>query len=431
MTAPAKAKGILRSRPRYPSASNGGANAGATRSECSPADADTPAPTHADADAAASTRAAPLDRTRRSLADLVKCSTRLSDEASGISEQERGHVVTHGPIQNDNGIQVAGGEESSKNVVDTASPLPILRIAKDGTPHLKAAGATEADDGEPIAVGVLGKEGQQVRFCEYERDDAGGTSGDAASGRERLERRVEAHDEDFDVTDEEEDTDEEESSGGSDHDDEILAELGISEMMFDEEDGTSPEDAREKRVFLVLWDLLARLATPATIELVCRYQGKEYNPPASKISETAPCIDEEKSSAEYNANARSTADIGASRAVALMRMLKMHVSRSFVELQAMCGPKNGGVGAIGQREVEQRLADLVRTFDASARAADLNTKTWKVLTTVLIAIACPSLGTTSSAVDVRVPPSVQRLEMSVEEYRYLTRSLIASLAGTD
>ena len=58
--------------------------------------------------------------------------------------------------------------------------------------------------------------------------------------------------------------------------------------------------------------------------------------------------------------------------------------------------------------------ELVATFDPSAPAANLNTRMWKGLTTMLIEIAFSGKGGNSGAEDV-LSPSVQPLKMTIEE----------------
>mmetsp|Transcript_33962 Transcript_33962/g.71439 ORF Transcript_33962/g.71439 Transcript_33962/m.71439 type:complete len:238 (-) Transcript_33962:138-851(-) len=217
----------------------------------------------------------------------------------------------------------------------------------------------------------------------------------------------------------------------------------------------------EVRSFRTLWDLLTRWATPSTIELVLGYQGKDYEHPAVRMDETTTINDpldssteEEKTNEDFST--RNTVDIGASRLASIMSMLKMNLPRSLSELKKMHnqqrhsnatdpspGQEEGATGGetIDQRKAEQRLADLARTFDSSAPAANLTTKLWRGLTTILIAISFPSLsaldssggGSNGSDVDgdaVVLPPSIRPLQMSAEEYRYLTRSAIGSLSNS-
>mmetsp|Transcript_19792 Transcript_19792/g.41483 ORF Transcript_19792/g.41483 Transcript_19792/m.41483 type:complete len:148 (-) Transcript_19792:279-722(-) len=146
-------------------------------------------------------------------------------------------------------------------------------------------------------------------------------------------------------------------------------------------------------------------------------------------------------------------------------MIKMNTKRSLSELRTLHAHRiddtpttmieNGCAMPIDQRRVEQRLADLVRTFDPTAPAANLNMKLWRGLTIVLIGMVIPSLGGSRGSgsataaftaeskeeeedgasvkedvVELKLPPSIQKLNVSMEEYRYLTTSAIVSLSGS-
>lgn len=126
-------------------------------------------------------------------------------------------------------------------------------------------------------------------------------------------------------------------------------------------------------------------------------------------------------------------------------MIKMHVPRALAELQRI--QQRGEIvvnvnnntsseeknGMSNQKLVEQRLANLVRTFDPSVPAINLNTKLWKGLTTILIAITCPNNSTVLVNDDsiVVLPPSILVLDMTAAEYRYLTCSVYTSLCSVD
>ncbi len=122
-----------------------------------------------------------------------------------------------------------------------------------------------------------------------------------------------------------------------------------------------------------------------------------------------------------------------------MSMLRMHVPRSLAELgrargaSTNAGEDGAGAGVVvvvDRKSADQRLADLVRTFDPAVPAANLSTKMWRGLTTILIAIAFPVDG--SAANDrIAIPPSVLPLDMTVAEYRYLTRSVFTSLSSAE
>jgi hypothetical protein len=141
---------------------------------------------------------------------------------------------------------------------------------------------------------------------------------------------------------------------------------------------------------------------------------------------------------------RNDVDIGASRQAGIMSMLKMHVPRALAELQRIQQrgevilvnnnntareEENNGIG--NQKLVEQRLATLVRTFNPSVPAINLNTKLWKGLTTILIGIAFPNSTVVDDDSIVVLPPSILVLDMTAAEYRYLTCSVYTSLCNVD
>ncbi|KAL3775359.1 hypothetical protein ACHAW5_006501 [Stephanodiscus triporus] len=112
-------------------------------------------------------------------------------------------------------------------------------------------------------------------------------------------------------------------------------------------------------------------------------------------------------------------------------MLKMNVPRSLSELRrARTANARDGVEIIDRKNVEQRLADLVRTFDPAVPAANLSTKMWKGLTTILIVIAFPGEEPATDD-DIKLPPSILPLDITAAEYRYLTRSVFTSLSSME
>ncbi|KAL7532982.1 hypothetical protein ACHAXR_004972 [Thalassiosira sp. AJA248-18] len=437
--------GILRSRPRYSHAANGDVESDAANSDSTPAD--TPATPRIDGNPSSAeklvgkttTIPTPTPSHRgagggnqmiiRSLADLVNSSMNLNAEASGVADSERANVVSHKLI--------------AKKSPKEGENMSIIHISEKGTPYLKDP-TTSHDTSGPEAVGVVGEDGQQVRFCEYDDDDnSGETNNDnTATSRDRLEQRIDIDYENDFVLDEEE-KNENDSDGSSDCDEDILRELGLSELISDEDDAAEDDDevemeesgvhsnSEEFRSFRVLWELLTRWVTPSTIELVLNYQGQQgTQQPSTFASESSPSPESspEEEKSDTGSRRRNEVDIGASRLASIMSMLKMGITRSMSELK-----KVQHSGAItDRRTVELRLADLVRTFDSSAPAANLNMKMWKGLTTILIAIAFPS-GTGEACLsnddDMLLPPSIRPLKLSVAEYRYLTQSAITSLSS--
>ena len=68
-----------------------------------------------------------------------------------------------------------------------------------------------------------------------------------------------------------------------------------------------------------------------------------------------------------------------------------------------------------------RLGDFLRTFDYSREAPKLGVKMWKAITCILLDMVM--VETREAAVET-VPPAVSAVEMSLDEYRYLTRSAV-------
>ena len=103
--------------------------------------------------------------------------------------------------------------------------------------------------------------------------------------------------------------------------------------------------------------------------------------------------------------------------------------RSLSELNKISTVQDENGIKVDQRQVEQRLADLVRTFDTSTGGTDLNMKMWKGLTTLLIKNVFPNNSSDNIEVSMGLPKSIQAFGISVEEYHYLTRSVFTSLKG--
>ena len=460
--------GILRSRPRYsPDTSNDGnySNEGcvqptesglpppsASRSYDADADAN---PNHRSAvaititasdmtSAAASTSSSSSEISigissssnsrpnARTLADLVSSSTSFRSEASGITatDTEMGTVVSHKQVISSG--RSGGGDNHQQQL----SLKSTLLISDAGTPYIKdlaglsGSGPDVVDADSVIALGVMGEDGQQVRFCEYVHDDEI-SKGCASNSRVRLDQRMNSE---VDAEEDNSDSDDGSSSShGSAPDEEILRELGLSELNLDDDNNESDDvnatmSMENLRSFRILWELLSRWATPSTVELVLHYQGKCSSPSSHYYDGSSS----NPSSEQYtDENSRNATNIGASRQASILSMLNMQIPRSLAELRnTQVGRESSTI--IDQRMVEERVAGLVRTFDPSAPAADLNMKFWKGLTTILIAIAFPSELTVISTLDESddaLPSSIRRLNMASVEYRYLTRSVFSSLSS--
>ena len=419
--------------------------------------------------------------TIRTLSDLVQSSINLSTEAHGTKDiSERGNILSHRPKnsgnelqqQNDDGEVVK--ENSNSKAVESEVPATTLLVSKDGKPYLSdtpindieertrhmssgdfsSTGEQQQTSSGPQVVDIMGiidnDTKNVVRFCELnDQEDEMDNTNNGGSSRDRLEQRI-PFENDLDDVNMDDDSlnkggyDDEDASysSGSDQDDEILKELGLHELIEEEandnDDGNNedtgmdermPEESTNIRTFRTFWELLTRWATPSTVDLILSYQGVH----STTLDDDLPVdgsvvVVEESKLDDSQQEQRSDVNIGASRQQAIMSMIKMCLGRSLSELNKISTVQDEHGIKVDQRRVEQRLADLVRTFDTSTGGTDLNMKMWKGLTAILIRNVFPN-SSGSTVVSKELPKSIQALSISLEEYQYLTRSVFTSLKG--
>mmetsp|Transcript_7099 Transcript_7099/g.10884 ORF Transcript_7099/g.10884 Transcript_7099/m.10884 type:complete len:437 (-) Transcript_7099:1004-2314(-) len=429
-----KAKGILRT-PRY--SLNNSANSNNTN----------PTPSSSNDGPASSSSSVVV---RSSLADLVRSSAELSAEAAEITNADVGRVISHnGVASNAPDSETAGVLPVNNNIQEQQEKIitegiPLLHISESGAPYLKVGGPADivspnngpavVDANGDVAFGIVGDDGEHVRFCEHNNDDDGKENDETISSRERVQNRIHVNDEGGeDMFDQEEPTNEcniSDSESDATDDDAILAELGMSDLIslehdsdYEPEEQTIPKQSNnsdEMRAFLIIWQTLSRWVTPATIELL---QGQCID----DKSTTEPQSTAAEESSNNETSERRSVEIGASRRSGIMSMVRMYIARSMTELKRMPQQTQHQKDTLNDtRKIEQRLADLVRTFDINGPVANFNTKQWKTMTTILIVISFPSLGTDSNT----LPSSAQSLGMTADEYRYLTRSALTSLSNS-
>lgn len=232
------------------------------------------------------------------------------------------------------------------------------------------------------------------------------------------------HDEEEDEDDvtSTEDNDESETSDASEtvgsEDDEILMQLGLTDMSND----VIPDeyDETQKGSFRKLWEILIQWATPATTQLIFQYNNiQDQYQSEVLLGQIAPNPNEHS----YDSHCRNTIEAGASRRAGIMNMIRMNVSRSLSELK-----QHNEV--TDRRIVEKRLADLVNTFDCSGPVVDLDTKLWRGMTTVLIASLSPVVIDAADCNAAKLlPPSIINLGLLPDEYRYLTRRALVDLSS--
>ena len=187
----------------------------------------------------------------------------------------------------------------------------------------------------------------------------------------------------------------------------------------DAEDEESDVEPPEPRAFLKLWNVLSEWITPEAMDWLARLsteltEARDGNGVTSSImTDWTPQVDR--------------TDIGASRYAGLIAMIKMNIPKCLSELNQ---PEDM------RRTAERRLADLLRTFDYSRPMAKLDLRLWRAMTCVLldmVLIVTPAAEEEipsecqAPTYQTTLPIQITEVGMSLEEYRYLTRSAIQSL----
>ena len=192
-------------------------------------------------------------------------------------------------------------------------------------------------------------------------------------------------------------------SDDDDDDDEFL------EFLMENEDYESDEVEQtevQPRAFRLVWNALSSWLTPEAVDWMARLEKLDY-------TSHAPLHNNER------ALQVDKSDIGASRCAGLMAMIKMYLPSSMKELKH---PDDR------RRIAELRIGDFLRTFDYSREAPkNLGVKMWKAITCILLDMV---LVETREASVERVPPSVETVGMTKDEYRYLTRSAVQAFQST-
>jgi hypothetical protein len=198
------------------------------------------------------------------------------------------------------------------------------------------------------------------------------------------------------------------SQAGSDDDSEaeeeflnfmMEQEMYGEEMGFHEEDKVVVEEA-PLRSFSLIWSAFLEWLTFESVEWMARLEGTAENgdKPPLYSNDWTPHVDR--------------SDIGASRCAGLMAMIKMYLPSCMVALNH---PEDM------QRTAEHRIGDLLRTFDYSSEAPKLPTKMWKAITCILLDMVM--LETRPKSIE-SVPPTVEAVGITIDEYKYLTRSAV-------
>eukprot|EP00546_Thalassionema_frauenfeldii_P016801 CAMPEP_0178899294 /NCGR_PEP_ID=MMETSP0786-20121207/2815_1 /TAXON_ID=186022 /ORGANISM="Thalassionema frauenfeldii, Strain CCMP 1798" /LENGTH=368 /DNA_ID=CAMNT_0020570125 /DNA_START=284 /DNA_END=1391 /DNA_ORIENTATION=+ len=169
-----------------------------------------------------------------------------------------------------------------------------------------------------------------------------------------------------------------------------------SEYWSRDDDYMGEMPAPEPRAFMKLWDAISDLITPESYDLV-----KEWHKSDNGVVD----------SPNWNSTIDAS-EIAASRCAGLMALLNLHIHKSLDDLDQPEECVNSA---------KSRLGDLLRTFNYSRPTAKLNSKMWRAMTCIFIAIVL--------RLDVAkdVPASLQSVGMTLDEYKYLVHSCVGGL----
>jgi hypothetical protein len=203
-----------------------------------------------------------------------------------------------------------------------------------------------------------------------------------------------------------EDMSQEEELSDEDDEEELLEMfMGGDEENADDyfDDGGDQDDEVEiqPRAFRLLWDTLLEWITHEAVQYIAYLTETATDSSSSQLSWTPPRIDR--------------SDVEASRCAGLMAMVKLYLPKSLEEL---------GYQSELRRTADMRLGELLRSFNFVQDAPKLPVKLWKAMTCILLEIVLVERSTKDeiNTKKMALPPSVANVEMTMEEYRYLTRS---------
>lgn len=150
------------------------------------------------------------------------------------------------------------------------------------------------------------------------------------------------------------------------------------------------------RAFMRLWTALSEWITPEGAALVEQWRGN--GPTGVSTNGVVPMVDR--------------SDVGASRCMALMSMVDMHLQRGLRELQED-----------RERLAKQRLADFLRSLNYSRPTPRLDTRMYQSLTIILLHLVL------ELDVPPTVPAPISAVGITMDEYRYLAQSILTSLSA--
>lgn len=170
----------------------------------------------------------------------------------------------------------------------------------------------------------------------------------------------------------------------------------------DDVDNENQEEIdRAPRPFRLLWETLSEWMTPEAVQYIIHL---------TKIS------NDEASEGQWISPKIERSDIEASRCAGLMAMVKLYLPKSLEELSFALELR---------RTADMRLGELLRMFNYVQDAPKLPVKLWKAMTCILLEIVLVEQHKIDTKT-VALPSSIASIDMTFDEYRYLTRSAVKS-----
>ncbi len=196
------------------------------------------------------------------------------------------------------------------------------------------------------------------------------------------------------------------SKDGDTSDEDDLLDVLMGDGQKNEDDyfddyGNEDEVECAPRPFRLLWETLSQWITPEAVQYITHLTTTS-NDDASDEQWRSPIIER--------------TDVEASRCAGLMAMVKLYLPRSLEELH---------FAQELRRTADNRLGELLRMFNYVEEAPKLPVKLWKAMTCILLEIVL--VEQRRSGYDGMVlPPSIASIEMTIDEYRYLSKSAVKS-----
>lgn len=202
-----------------------------------------------------------------------------------------------------------------------------------------------------------------------------------------------------DIFDQDDNSTERDSS--DDEDDDLLDMLMGAQINEDDyfDDVDQEEMERLPRPFRLLWETFSEWITPQAVDYLTFLKDSVANDSLDR---------------KWREPVMERSDIEASRCAGLMAMVKLYLPKCLEEL---------GFAQELRRTADMRLGELLRMFNYVQEAPKFPVKLWKAMTCILLAIVLAEHHNEQNE-QITLPPCIKAIEMTMDEYRYLSRSAV-------